>query len=137
MCDELAAYLEPDETHRDDARARPAGYQSDTLYLWPAREAYERSGTIDANDAYTDRVDFLLQFAWAADRNGEGEARDRDVSDTIAARLTAYTTALRAHPTGSTYGHIRLAAVDHEGIHSVDVRGFMATLEGWRFEESA
>lgn len=129
IADELAALIEPDPTLRDDARARPAAYDVDTLYLWPVREVYQGIATGQL-DRIVAEEHVELRVAWAADRLGEGDP-DRSVSETIVARADAVGQVLRAHPTGATYEQMGLANVDYEALEGFDMRGFTATLIGY------
>jgi len=126
ICDELAAIIEPDPTLRNDARARPREYGEDTLYVWPLREWFTPEDT-----GGNDLDQFAIAVAWAEERMAEGDEPSREVSDAIAGRADAVGVALRAHRGGATYENAQLVSIDYEALYGFDVRGFIATVQGW------
>lgn len=127
VCDELAALFEPDPTLRDDTRWRPSEYEPELLYLWPSRVVYTL-----VSQGYEDEQRFVVQVAWAFDRANEGPA-DRDVSDAIDVRASAIRDKLAAVAgQGETFEQAHVDEVIYDGLSTLDVRGFTATVSGYR-----
>ena len=126
VCDELASIFEPDDTLRDDARARPPHFDPDTLYLWPRLVDYEL-----VSMGYQDSEQFRILVAWAADRMGEGEP-DREVTRVIVARARAMRDALAARAgQGTTFDQAHVDQVDFDALTGFDARGFVASVRGY------
>ncbi len=124
---EVAALLEPDETMRDSAYARPTTYAPGRLYVWPRREEYV---VADMNPTY--REDFTLRVALAAQAAHEVDVRDPAVTMLLEAWSDQLIRIVREHPSGATFDDLRPAAVDYESLVSLDVRGFYLDLAGYR-----
>jgi hypothetical protein len=127
ICDELAPLLEATAANRDDSRAVPTTYVPGLLYLWPRTEVFVPDG-----DGSLDDEQFRLRVAWTTDAAMEQAAqlRDRATTDTIHAKAAAFATVVRGHRRGSTYESLAVASVDHEGLTSIEGRGFYMDLTG-------
>lgn len=130
VLDELAALLEPDPMLRDDSGDRPGidSLAEDRLYLWALREPFTL-----VSMGYEDRAGFVVQAAWAAERMLADEPARREVTERIVARARALRDALAAVAgRGTTFDQAHVDEVDYEGLRALDVRGFTATISGYR-----
>lgn len=128
IADAIAALVEPDPTLRDDTREHPSTYDVDVLYLWPVSEGFTPVDT-----GQTDEESFRLALAWCVSKRVDAEGR-RDVSDLIVEHrenLGAVVKANRAYP--DLYEWLQIDGVDYEGLLGLDMRGYVATLSGYRY----
>lgn len=128
IADEIALFLEPDPTLRDDARAEPIVLAADMLYLWPESEVFGAEDT-----GQTDREIFSISLIWATDSTYEQgtEQRDRDVTERIIAKADEFASLVRGNRAGATFEWLQVDDIDYESVSTHEVRGFRMGLSGY------
>ena len=124
---EIAVLLEPDDTLRDGAYARPVTFVPGRSYVWPRRDTFVVD---DMNPTW--RETFELRCAYAVAAPHEIDVRDPLVTSALEAHAEAYISVIRHTLSGQTFDSVWITAVDYEMLVTLEARGFYMDLAGYR-----
>lgn len=136
VLDALMPLLEPNESRRDDSRARFVELQADPeiLYGWPRRRRLDPEGTGQLD---LERFTIRLAYAVSAELEVASGQRDRATSEALFAKDEAIGGWVRQHRRlddaagNPVWEHLQVTEVDYDGLVTNSVRGIYLELNGY------